>query len=35
VLWSRLVGKSLLTQREAMALMGFFRKVERLASKHQ
>lgn len=28
VLWQRLVGKSLLTQREAMALMGFFRKVE-------
>jgi len=28
VLWKRLVGKSMLTQREAMALMGFFRKVE-------
>lgn len=30
VLWGRLVGKSMLTQREAMALLGFFRKVERL-----
>jgi len=28
VLWKRLAGKSLLTQREAKALMGFFRKVE-------
>lgn len=27
VLWRRLVGKSFLTQREAMALMGFLRKV--------
>ncbi len=27
VLWKRLVGKSMLTQREAMALMGFFRKL--------
>ena len=26
VLWHRLVGKSFLTQREAMALMGFFKK---------
>ncbi len=33
VLWKRLVGKSLLTQREAMALMGFFRKVEYSARK--
>lgn len=32
VLWKRLVGKSLLTQREAMALMGFFRKVEYAAT---
>jgi len=32
VLWNRLVGKSLLTQREAMALMGFFRKVGWLAA---
>lgn len=31
VLWNRLVGKSMLTQREAMALMGFFRKVGWLA----
>jgi tRNA/rRNA methyltransferase len=28
VLWNRLVGKSLITQREAMALMGFFRRVQ-------
>jgi tRNA/rRNA methyltransferase len=28
VLWKRLVGKSLITQREAMALMGFFRRGE-------
>ncbi len=27
VLWKRLVGKSMLTQREAKALLGFFRKV--------
>lgn len=27
LLWRRLVGKSFLTQREAMALMGFFRKL--------
>ncbi len=28
VLWRRLIGKSFLTQREAMALMGFFRKLQ-------
>ncbi len=31
VLWRRLVGKSMLTQREAKALMGFFRKLKRSA----
>jgi len=33
VLWRRLVGKSGLTQREAMALMGFFRKVQQVQEK--
>ncbi|RME30726.1 TrmJ/YjtD family RNA methyltransferase [Candidatus Woesearchaeota archaeon] len=33
VLWRRLVGKSFLTQREAMALMGFLRKISPAASR--
>lgn len=29
ILWKRIVGKSMLTQREAMALFGFFKKIKR------
>lgn len=32
VLWRRLVGKSFLTQREAMALLGFFKKIREKCS---
>lgn len=30
ILWKRLVGKSFLTQREAMALLGFFKKAKNI-----
>lgn len=33
VLWQRLIGKSFLTQREAMALLGFFKKVQSVTFK--